>query len=804
LQTTEKVGKKVFPKQQLKANEIKPQLLKKKELDDITAETLTKVIDSVDDKLVLERLDSFQKRQFKEQIYDTLIEVLEESGRHLSQSEKQKVIQFVFDEIFGFGPINSLLNDPTVSEIMVNGWDNVYVERNGKLTKTDVTFRDNDHVLHVINKIITPLGRRIDESSPSVDARMPDGSRVNAIIPPLSLKGPSITIRKFSADPFTVDDLIELGTMSRDMARFLEACVRSRVNIIVSGGTGSGKTTTLNVLSGFIPDDERIITIEDTAELQLRQDNIVTLESRPANIEGRGQYTIRELVINSLRMRPDRIVVGEVRGAEALDMLQAMNTGHDGSISTLHANNPRDALSRLETMVLMAGMELPLRVVREQINSAVELIIQQSRFSDGTRRITRISEVAGMKKDEIFLQDIFVFKQSEIDEDGRIIGEHIPTGVYPKCMDKLNSCGESSVVESILEKISDYKEEEAGDSELFEEDFQEENQPQSYQDENQPQLYQDEEPDLELQPTGSGSDPYPDVAGGEEPAEDEEDDEVDEGDEEFTGVITEELAGDTVLLEEEDAREHHLLDEELPAGYQDTENKETSPGEENDQEPADDDYLLEPVSVTSSSRAYGETSEQIKGSVISLNSFREGYAPPVDYRPVDEQILEVEPGLGVEQSSGIEPDPDVKPVHDIESVPDAGYTAEVAPADIEPPEVKRSSSLSSRLPQSMRGISIPLNTGSGLFDFINAGDRVDVLVIYADKNDSGELPAARTAAQDALVLEIRETCCENNVELKRPAAAAILAVTLKQAEVLAYACLKGSFHLTLRPGSNTT
>ena len=274
----------------------------------------------------------------------------------------------------------------------MNGYDNVYVERDGRIAKTEVTFRNNEHVLHVINKIITPLGRRIDESSPTVDARLPDGSRVNAIIPPLALKGPSLTIRKFAAEPFTVEDLLELGTMTQEMVTFLRACVRSRVNIIVSGGTGSGKTTTLNVLSSFIPDHERIITIEDTAELQLQQDHVVTLESRPANIEGKGQYTIRELVINSLRMRPDRIVVGEVRGAETLDMLQAMNTGHDGSISTLHANNPREALTRMETMVLMAGMDLPLPAVREQISSAIELIIQQSRFSDGRAKLPGLAK----------------------------------------------------------------------------------------------------------------------------------------------------------------------------------------------------------------------------------------------------------------------------------------------------------------------------------------------------------------------------------------------------------------------------
>ncbi len=422
---------------------------KKKELDEIAVETLRRVIDTVDDSLELDKLDGFQRKQFSEQIYDTLVQFLEEEERQLSQADKQKVISYVSDEIFGYGPINSLINDPTVTEIMINGFDNVYVEREGKLIKTDVTFRDNAHLSHTINKIINPLGRRIDESCPTVDARLPDGSRVNAIIPPLSLKGPAMTIRKFSVDPFTVEDLVNFGTMSAEIASFLQASVRARVNIIVSGGTGSGKTTTLNVLSSFIPESDRIITIEDTAELQMKQDHVVTLESRPANIEGKGQFTIRELVINSLRMRPDRIVVGEVRGGEALDMLQAMNTGHDGSISTLHANNPRDAISRLETMVLMAGMEIPLTAIREQISSAIDLIIHQSRFKDGTRKITRIAEVVGMEGNTITLQDVFVFKQSSINEKGYVLGRHVPTGVVPFCMEKLNDYGESFCFEEL-------------------------------------------------------------------------------------------------------------------------------------------------------------------------------------------------------------------------------------------------------------------------------------------------------------------------------------------------------------------
>jgi len=446
----------VFPKHPLKVGPPEASVAKeqgankKKELEELAAETLRRVIDSMDEKIELDKLDSFQKRQFTEQIYDTLMELLEERGRHLSQGDKQKVIQHVLDEIFGYGPLNSLLNDPAVTEIMVNGCDNVYVEKNGKIIKTDITFRDNEHVMHAINKIIMPLGRRIDESSPAVDARLPDGSRLNAIIPPLSLKGPSLTIRKFSAEPFTVEDLIQMGTLTREMAMFLKACVRARINMIVSGGTGSGKTTTLNVLSSFIPETERIVTIEDTAELQLRQEHVVTLESRPANSEGRGEFTIRDLVINSLRMRPDRIVIGEVRGGEALDMLQAMNTGHDGSISTLHANNPKDALSRLETMALMAGMELPLKAVREQISSAIELIVHQTRFSDGSRKITQISEVAGIKDDSIILQDIFIFQQSGLDERGNVLGTHKITGIVPRCLEKIKACGEFLKAEELI------------------------------------------------------------------------------------------------------------------------------------------------------------------------------------------------------------------------------------------------------------------------------------------------------------------------------------------------------------------
>ena len=335
---------------------------------------------------------------------------------------------------------------------MVNGPNQVYCERKGKLVLTDVTFRDNEHVMQVIEKIVSPLGRRIDESSPMVDARLPDGSRVNAIIPPLALKGPTITIRKFSEDPFVIDDLVTFGTLTNEMAIFLEACVKARLNIFVSGGTGSGKTTTLNVLSILFLTDERIVTIEDAAELQLGQDHVVSLESRPPNIEGKGAITIRDLVRNSLRMRPDRIVIGEVRGAEALDMLQAMNTGHDGSLATGHSNSPRDMISRLETMVMMAGMELPIKAIREQIAGAIDVIIQQTRLKDGSRKITNITEVQGMEGDIIVLQDIFTFEQYGLSENGKVIGKLVPTGVRPKFYERLESSGIHISAEVFIER----------------------------------------------------------------------------------------------------------------------------------------------------------------------------------------------------------------------------------------------------------------------------------------------------------------------------------------------------------------
>jgi pilus assembly protein CpaF len=376
-----------------------------------------------------------------EQIEETASAYIDREAGFISRADRQKIIGEITDEVIGFGPISPLLQDPTVSEVMVNGPNQVYVERKGKLILTDVVFRDNDHILHIIEKIVAPLGRRIDESMPMVDARLPDGSRVNAIIPPLALKGPTITIRKFSKDPLKIEDLIRFGTLSTEMAKFLDACVKAHLNIVVSGGTGSGKTTTLNVLSSFIPNDERIVTIEDAAEIQLRQEHVVTLETRPPNIEGKGAISMRDLVRNSLRMRPDRIVVGEVRSGEALDMLQAMNTGHDGSLTTGHSNSPRDMLARLETMVLMAGMDLPVRAIREQISSAVNLIVQQNRLRDGSRKLTHITEVQGMEGEVVVLQDIFIFEQKGLDDHGKIIGRFRPTGIRPKFMNKLETSG---------------------------------------------------------------------------------------------------------------------------------------------------------------------------------------------------------------------------------------------------------------------------------------------------------------------------------------------------------------------------
>ncbi|MGH3316725.1 MAG: CpaF family protein [Nocardioidaceae bacterium] len=380
--------------------------------------------------------------ELEQQVRGALQSVLSLEDRPLTMADRARIAQEIADDILGYGPIEPFLRDAEISEVMVNNAFDIWIERSGKLRRVDAQFNDEAHLRRTIEKIVAKVGRRVDESSPMVDARLADGSRVNAVVPPLALDGSSLTIRKFSADPFTVDDLISFGTFTPAVAQLLEACVRGRLNILVSGGTGAGKTTTLNVLSSFIPGDERIITIEDAAELRLVQDHVIRLESRPANIEGKGEVRIRDLVKNSLRMRPDRIVVGEIRDAAALDMLQAMNTGHDGSISTLHANTPRDALARLETMVLMAGMDLPVRAIREQVASAVDLIIQQTRLKDGSRHLTYVTEVVGMEGDIITLQDIFTYDHSlGFDDSGRSLGQLKSAGLRPRFLTKLEEHG---------------------------------------------------------------------------------------------------------------------------------------------------------------------------------------------------------------------------------------------------------------------------------------------------------------------------------------------------------------------------
>ena len=380
--------------------------------------------------------------ELEQKVRVTLQDVLATHETPLTMADRTRIAQEVADDILGYGPIEPYLRDPDITEVMINRFDSVWIERAGRVSSVDAQFNDEAHLRRTIDKIVGRVGRRVDEASPMVDARLQDGSRVNAIIPPLSLDGSSLTIRKFSADPYQVEDLVGFGTLTRAAAEFIDGCVRGRINILVSGGTGAGKTTTLNVMSSFIPGEERIITIEDAAELQLHQIHVVRLEARPPNIEGKGQVSIRDLVRNSLRMRPDRIVVGEVRDAAALDMLQAMNTGHDGSICTVHANSPRDVLSRIETMVLMAGVDLPVRAIREQVSSAIDLIVHQSRFRDGSRRVTQISEVVGMEGDIITMQDLFKFDYSAgYDEDGRTLGSLHATGLRPKFLDKLKAQG---------------------------------------------------------------------------------------------------------------------------------------------------------------------------------------------------------------------------------------------------------------------------------------------------------------------------------------------------------------------------
>lgn len=402
---------------------------------DLKARVQNKLISGLDPST-----DATKIVEVRKTIQDLFEQILSEENIVLSRPERARMLEQIAAEILGFGPLQILLEDESVTEIMVNGAKNIYVERAGKLFRAPITFESNDHVMRIIERIVSPLGRRIDESSPYVDARLPDGSRVNAVIPPISLVGPVLTIRKFSKKPITVEQLIGFGSITAEAIEFLKACVLARINIIVSGGTGSGKTTLLNILSGFIPSDERILTIENAAELQLRQDHVVTLESRPANIEGKGQIAIRDLVINSLRMRPDRIVVGECRGDEAIDMLQAMNTGHDGSMTTAHSNSPRDTLTRLETMTMMAGMELPVRAIREQISSAIDVVVHQERMRDGTRKVVYITEVSGMEGDVITTTDLFSFEQMGY-ENGKLVGRLRPTGLRPKFMDRIEAAG---------------------------------------------------------------------------------------------------------------------------------------------------------------------------------------------------------------------------------------------------------------------------------------------------------------------------------------------------------------------------
>ncbi|OGO75970.1 MAG: type II secretion system protein E [Chloroflexi bacterium RIFOXYD12_FULL_57_15] len=385
-------------------------------------------------------MDISRLEEVRRTIQGLFEQILSEENIVLSRPERARLFEQIAAEILGLGPLQPLLEDESITEIMVNGAKNIYIERKGKLHRVPVTFENNEHVMRIIDRIVAPLGRRIDEASPYVDARLQDGSRVNAVIPPVSLVGPVLTIRKFAKNPITVDQLVQFGTLTVEALQFLKACVEARLNVVISGGTGSGKTTLLNILSGYIPDDERIVTIENAAELQLRQEHVVTLESRPPNIEGRGEITIRHLVVNALRMRPDRIIVGEIRDEAALDMLQAMNTGHDGSMTTLHSNGPRDTLSRLETMTLMAGMDLPSRAIREQVSSAIDVVVHQDRMRDGTRKIVNITEISGMEGDVITMTDIFVFEQSGI-ENGKIAGRLRPTGLRPKFMDQIEAAG---------------------------------------------------------------------------------------------------------------------------------------------------------------------------------------------------------------------------------------------------------------------------------------------------------------------------------------------------------------------------
>ena len=415
---------------------------REKEYQTIKSDIHAKIIDEMPEALqrAINQSTGDQK-EVRRMVENICAEEVRNNPFAVPLGDRERLVDELISEIMGLGPIEPFLQDSSVSEVMVNGPDSIYIERSGHLIKTETRFRNAEHLMHIIDRIVSAVGRRVDESSPMVDARLLDGSRVNVIIPPLSLIGPCLTIRKFSRDVLTVDKMIEFGSFDERMAQFLEACVRGRLNIVVSGGTGSGKTTLLNVLSSYVPESERIVTLEDSAELQLHQDNLVTLETRPANIEGEGEISMRDLVRNALRMRPDRIIVGEVRTGEALDMLQAMNTGHDGSMTTAHANSARDLLSRLETMVLMSGMELPLRAIRSQIASAVDIVVQIARMRDGSRKIINISEITGMEGDIITMQDLFRFEQQGIDGDGRLRGEFVTTGLRPMCSEKLELNG---------------------------------------------------------------------------------------------------------------------------------------------------------------------------------------------------------------------------------------------------------------------------------------------------------------------------------------------------------------------------
>ncbi len=405
---------------------------------------------SVINRLDLSKINQLSQEQIQAEVARLARDMIDSEEAPITLSDRDRLIEEVRHELFGLGPLEPLLSDATISDILVNSYNNVYIERRGKLERTTVAFRDNEHLMRVIERIVSAVGRRIDESSPMVDARLTDGSRVNAIIPPLALRGPTLSIRRFGSKPLLMKDLIEKGALTKEIAELLGMCVRARLNILISGGTGSGKTTLLNSLSAYIPEDERIITIEDSAELQLQQPHVVSLETRPPNIEGRGEVTQRDLVRNALRMRPERIVLGEVRAGEAIDMLQAMNTGHDGSLATIHANTPRDALVRLETMIQMSGIKLAEKAMRQQISSAINLVVQAARLSDGSRRITSISEITGMEGETITMQEIFKYDRSGVDRDGRVIGRHVPTGVRPLFAERLKIYG-LSVPRSLFE-----------------------------------------------------------------------------------------------------------------------------------------------------------------------------------------------------------------------------------------------------------------------------------------------------------------------------------------------------------------